>query len=216
VQDQEDATHFALWSFTPPGHPAHPAMVERIFYQQDGKVWMNMQVQCGGSKRTCDNLVRQFEGLNDDITRAAREHARQVAQPGAAAAAIVDARAVDTGVPPPPAPPVQPPPSPPPPSPPPPATPSVAPSAAGERWTSALARQCPGHHVEWLGARRYAPLLAGFESTLPAAVRNRADRLDVAQRLDAYQQLGLLHRFVLYSCAQVQCEAPSACSRGPK
>lgn len=137
VQDQEDAQHLALWSFTPPGHPAHPAMVRRTLYARGGKVWMSMEVQCGGSKRACDTLVRQYQALNDGLTNAARERVRQAAQ----AAATADQNAA-----PPPAPVATPAP--------PPAAPVTAPAASPPA-AHAAGWQCwkaPRYHTEPLAA----------------------------------------------------------------
>ena len=57
----------AVWSFTPQGHPAHPAAVKRTTYEEDGQVWIDMQVLCQAAKAPCDTLVREFQELNDRI-----------------------------------------------------------------------------------------------------------------------------------------------------
>ena len=56
-----------LWSFTPPGHPAHPSAVKRIVTEKDGTVYIEMKVLCQAEKTPCDALVREFQGLNDRI-----------------------------------------------------------------------------------------------------------------------------------------------------
>lgn len=220
VQDAEDARHIALWSFTPPGHPAHPAMVKRTFYEEGGRVWMTMEVRCGAGKRACDDLVRQFQALDDALTRAVRSQVRpaapprepaapapQTAPPAEAAPVPVSRRELR---------PPAPAPSSMPPSPPPPAQ-AAAPSAARDRWRRAVAQECPGRHAEWLCDACYAPLLAGFERTLPLATRRKAEQTsDIPHRIEAYHRLGLLHRFVRHTCASVQCEAPGQCGGGPR
>jgi hypothetical protein len=65
VQDQESDKVLALWTFTPDDHPAHPAAVKRIIVERDGAIYLEMKVQCRGSKANCDALVRDFQALND-------------------------------------------------------------------------------------------------------------------------------------------------------
>jgi len=67
VKDLKDSQGLALWSFTPPDHPAHPSAVKRVIFQKDGKVWMDMAVSCGASKEVCDSLVRQFHGVTERV-----------------------------------------------------------------------------------------------------------------------------------------------------
>ncbi len=56
-----------LWSFTPPGHPAHPSAVKRIVTEKNGAVYIEMKVLCQAGKTPCDALVREFQVLNDRI-----------------------------------------------------------------------------------------------------------------------------------------------------
>ena len=56
-----------LWSFTPEGHPAHPAVAKRTAYERDGKVSIDLNVHCEAKKEACDQLVRDFQVLNDRI-----------------------------------------------------------------------------------------------------------------------------------------------------
>jgi len=67
VADRESDTVQALWSFTPPGHPAHPAVVKRIVAERDGRVFLDMKVLCQAAKEPCDQLVREFQALNDRL-----------------------------------------------------------------------------------------------------------------------------------------------------
>jgi hypothetical protein len=59
-----DASEYAVWSFTPEGHPAHPAVIKRYSYEEGGRVMMQMKVICGAAKESCDQLVRDFNELN--------------------------------------------------------------------------------------------------------------------------------------------------------
>lgn len=64
----ENNTEKALWSFSPEGHPAHPAVFKRNVITDSGKVYIEMQVLCGGPKEQCDQLVQEFVQLNEAIT----------------------------------------------------------------------------------------------------------------------------------------------------
>lgn len=64
---------YELWSFTPPGHYAHPAAVRRAIKQANGRVYVEMTALCEADKASCDRLVREFQQLNqkmrEDIQR---------------------------------------------------------------------------------------------------------------------------------------------------
>jgi hypothetical protein len=66
AEDRGDDS-MALWSFTPEGHPAHPAAVKRTTFEKEGQVWIDMKVLCQAAKEPCDTLVREFQELNDRI-----------------------------------------------------------------------------------------------------------------------------------------------------
>ncbi len=59
---------YQLWTFTPATDPANPAVVKRtITTHPDGDVYIEMSVLCGASKEACDDLVRRFQALNQQI-----------------------------------------------------------------------------------------------------------------------------------------------------
>ena len=60
----EDMSDKSVWSFTPTGHPAHPAVVKRYVYEQDGSVMLGMNALCQAGKSECDRLIRQFQEMN--------------------------------------------------------------------------------------------------------------------------------------------------------
>lgn len=62
-----DPANKALWSFTPSGHPAHPAAVKRSTVQKDGAVFIDMRALCQAEKHACDKLIAEFRELNDKI-----------------------------------------------------------------------------------------------------------------------------------------------------
>lgn len=59
----------ALWLFTPEGHFAHPAVVKRNVVETEGAVHIVMNALCVASKSSCDKLIKQFENLNDQISK---------------------------------------------------------------------------------------------------------------------------------------------------
>jgi hypothetical protein len=61
----EDRATMSIWSFTPSGHPAHPATVRRAVIQQGDKIFVEMSVLCEAAKSACDKLVAEFEALNE-------------------------------------------------------------------------------------------------------------------------------------------------------
>ena len=69
----EDRASLTLWSFTPERHPAHPAVVRRKIVEERGKLYVQMNVLCEAAKAACDNLVADFNKLNqqmaDDLNR---------------------------------------------------------------------------------------------------------------------------------------------------
>lgn len=64
----ENNAEKSLWSFSPEGHPAHPAVFKRNILTDSGKVYIEMQVLCGGPKEQCDQLVQEFVQLNEAIS----------------------------------------------------------------------------------------------------------------------------------------------------
>ena len=57
------------WSFTPPDHPAHPAVAKRVLYQENGGWYVKMDVKCEAAKGACDQFVRDFEALNEQMRK---------------------------------------------------------------------------------------------------------------------------------------------------
>jgi hypothetical protein len=66
----EDEPARAIWSFTPPGHPAHPAVVKRTVVERDGTVGMQMTALCQADKEACDKLMEEFKALNAQMSAA--------------------------------------------------------------------------------------------------------------------------------------------------
>jgi hypothetical protein len=58
-----DAAEKALWSFTPPTHPAYPAAVKRTVFERNGRALIDVSALCEASKRACDELIAEFPEL---------------------------------------------------------------------------------------------------------------------------------------------------------
>jgi hypothetical protein len=58
----------AVWSFPPERDPAYPAVVRRqMTFGSKGAVSVQTDVLCSASKTACDDLVRAFERMNDEV-----------------------------------------------------------------------------------------------------------------------------------------------------
>jgi hypothetical protein len=64
-----DSSDRSIWSFTPAEHPAHPAVVKRYVYEENGHVMLGMKALCQAGKSACDQLIRQFQEMNEQLTR---------------------------------------------------------------------------------------------------------------------------------------------------
>jgi hypothetical protein len=64
-----DKTKNTVWTFTAPGHPAHPSVVCRRPVQDGADVRLQMNVQCSAAEAECQKLVRGFQELNQRMLR---------------------------------------------------------------------------------------------------------------------------------------------------
>lgn len=70
-----------VWSFTPPAHPAHPAVVRRAAVVGGDKMArLQMTVLCEAKKAPCDRLVQEFRELNARDARAVEERIKGARQ----------------------------------------------------------------------------------------------------------------------------------------
>jgi hypothetical protein len=58
-----------IWSFAPKDDPSYPSAVKRTVEEHDGTVFVNMGVLCQASKSACDQLVMQFQQLNEHLSQ---------------------------------------------------------------------------------------------------------------------------------------------------
>jgi hypothetical protein len=63
-----DRANFTLWSFAPMSYPAYPAVVKRTVTSRiGGGSIINTSVLCEAAKEACDQLVREFNDLNNKL-----------------------------------------------------------------------------------------------------------------------------------------------------
>jgi len=102
-------------------------------------------------------------------------------------------------------------------------------SADWQNWSNAIHRQCPSHHVDWIGDGGWDDLLGNFHRTLSTRLqrqvraRERAIQTRCAQTngfscemaadLEIYAQLGLANRFVEFGCRHFRCTDIAVCAR---
>ena len=61
-----DSSPFSVWSFTPEGHYAYPAVVKRELKQNEkGNVQIEMTALCQAEKEPCDKLISEFKEMNN-------------------------------------------------------------------------------------------------------------------------------------------------------
>ena len=66
----EDSPNKALWSFSSPSYAAYPAAVKREIKEDEGGVYIHMNIHCEATKEACDQLARDFEKLNASMKQA--------------------------------------------------------------------------------------------------------------------------------------------------
>ncbi|MBV6322932.1 DUF4019 domain-containing protein [Duganella violaceipulchra] len=85
----DDRPANAIWSFTPAGHPAHPAVVRRGIVEQGGGIHVAMTALCQADKVACDKLIEEFKELNAGMAQALQS------KPAPAQATAEQAQAVE-------------------------------------------------------------------------------------------------------------------------
>jgi hypothetical protein len=65
-----------FWSFTAPGHPAHPAWVTRQMVNNAGKLTMRQIGYFAGDEKAFAKLFQDYRALTDRLIKAAEEKMR--------------------------------------------------------------------------------------------------------------------------------------------
>jgi len=60
----DDKANRTLWSFTLPGHPAHPAAVRRMVVMENGQASIKMDSLCQAKREVCDSMLEEFRRMN--------------------------------------------------------------------------------------------------------------------------------------------------------
>lgn len=60
----DDKPNRALWSFTQPGNPAHPAVVRRTVVIENGQPSITMSALCQARQAACDAMMEEFRQKN--------------------------------------------------------------------------------------------------------------------------------------------------------
>jgi len=63
----DDTPNKTLWSFSPPSYAAYPAAVKREIREEKGGIFIAMNIACEASKPACDQLVVDFQKLNETV-----------------------------------------------------------------------------------------------------------------------------------------------------
>jgi len=69
IFNKKDEGIYILWSFTPDDHPTHPTVIRREIVKQGDEVFIKMDALCHSSKFDCDQLIEEFERINERIKR---------------------------------------------------------------------------------------------------------------------------------------------------
>jgi hypothetical protein len=72
-----DKAKDTIWTFTVPGHPAHPSVVCRQPVQDGAELRLQMNVQCNAAEAECQKLVTAFQELNQRMLREMRKQQKQ-------------------------------------------------------------------------------------------------------------------------------------------
>lgn len=71
-----------IWTFAPSSHPSFPLVVKRVVIEEQGQLFIKMAVKCGGSKVACDDIVRTFNSMNEQMVGEAKAKAKEAATIG--------------------------------------------------------------------------------------------------------------------------------------
>jgi len=66
-----------IWTFTVPGHPAHPSVVCRRPVQDGAELRLEMNVRCNASETECQKLVTAFQELNQRMMQEMKKQQKQ-------------------------------------------------------------------------------------------------------------------------------------------
>ena len=65
IADSYEGDDIVIWTFTLPIHAAYPAAVKRIIRKEEDGYLLEMRVLCEAEKEPCDDLVTEFQAINN-------------------------------------------------------------------------------------------------------------------------------------------------------
>lgn len=72
-----DKAKDTVWTFTVPGHPAHPSAVCRRPVQDGDQMRLEMNVRCDAVEAECQKLVKAFQELNQRMLQELRKQQKK-------------------------------------------------------------------------------------------------------------------------------------------
>jgi len=66
----QDKETFTMWTFTQPGHPAHPTVVCRRPVHNGDSITLEMGIVCKSSEKACQDIRQEFNALNAQMQQA--------------------------------------------------------------------------------------------------------------------------------------------------
>lgn len=78
----DDKANHTLWSFTQPGHPAHPAAVRRTVVIENGQPSIRMNALCTAKQEDCDAMLEGFRRMNTALQQSLAPSKPSSAAPG--------------------------------------------------------------------------------------------------------------------------------------
>lgn len=67
IFNQKSEGVYTIWSFTSEDHPTHPTVIRREIVKRGGEVSIKMDALCHSSKFDCDQLIDEFNAINERI-----------------------------------------------------------------------------------------------------------------------------------------------------
>lgn len=63
----EDSANYIVYTFTKPGHYAHPAIIRRAIVKSGGALHIATTACCYNTKENCTRLLKEFKALDSQV-----------------------------------------------------------------------------------------------------------------------------------------------------
>jgi hypothetical protein len=67
IVDVSKGPNEGIWTFAPNSHASFPSVVKRQVVERNGRLFVGMDVLCGGTKSACDQYVAEFAKMNEQM-----------------------------------------------------------------------------------------------------------------------------------------------------